>query len=222
MRRCWDALSEAAAAQAKHQAQAEPTARFLALIRGLLVCGRAHIASSDGTVPDWSPQSCGWRGMTPQGDCIGWIDGEDIYLEPMAAHQSVQNAARNSGEDLAVTPATLRKRLNEKGLLASIDVKRQTLTIRRVLCGSSKDVLHFRRNTLLPDADEDANVGRGRRFVGYLSGEFSRPDIDKQLVIRTLDLNCRKCRVCRRGERAGNRGRLNPPSWRWSRFLLSH
>jgi len=63
------------------------------------------------------------------------------------------------GQILAVSEHTLRKRLNEKGYLASVDKPRGTLTVRRTICGSSKSVLHFLRNTILPevsDADEDA------------------------------------------------------------------
>jgi hypothetical protein len=37
--RCWKALGEAAAMQAKHQAATEPTARFLNLLRGCLASG---------------------------------------------------------------------------------------------------------------------------------------------------------------------------------------
>jgi hypothetical protein len=59
------------------------------------------------------------------------------------------------GEQLAVTEQTLKKRLHEKGLLASIDDKRQTLTIRRFIGGSSKQVLHFLRSTILPEAPDD-------------------------------------------------------------------
>jgi hypothetical protein len=163
---CWSALCETAAAQAKHQLEAEPAARFLALVRGCLASGKAHLASRDGAAPDWAPASCGWRSdgsgrMSPQGDCIGWIDGENIYLEPTAVHQCAQNAARSTGEDLAVSPGTLRKRIRDKNLLASVDKTRGTLTVRRTLCGSSQDVLHFRRSTFLPDASdaEDGNVG---------------------------------------------------------------
>jgi hypothetical protein len=49
----------------------------------------------------------------------------------------------------------LKKRLHEKGLLASVDGKRETLTIRRTISGSSKEVLHFRRHTILPDVSDD-------------------------------------------------------------------
>ena len=165
-KRCWDGLRETEIAQAKHQSEAEPTERFISLIRGCLVSGRAHLASRTGTAPEWSPESCGWRGdslarLTPQGNCIGWIDGENVYLEPTAAYQCVQHSGRDTSEVLAVSASTLKKRLREKGLLASADEKRQTHTIRRTICGSSRDVLHFRRSTLLPEApsDEDHDVG---------------------------------------------------------------
>jgi hypothetical protein len=163
-KRCWDALLVTAAAQAKHQSETEPATRFLSMIRGCLTSGRAHLANRKGTMPERSPESCGWRGdsstrMTPQGDCIGWIDDQDVYLEPTAAYQCVQNSARD--EILAVSIGTLKKRLREKGLLASTDEKRQTLTVRRTICGSTKDVLHLFKGTLLPEAPtgEDENVG---------------------------------------------------------------
>jgi hypothetical protein len=79
-------------------------------------------------------------------------------VEPTAAFRLVQMAARDAGEALPVSEQTLNKRLNEKGLLASVDQKRETLTVRRTLAGSKKSVLHFSRGTLLPeepDIDEE-------------------------------------------------------------------
>jgi hypothetical protein len=164
--RCWEALSEAAAAQAKHQAATEPTARFLAVLRSLLASGRAHLAGRDGGAPGREPGSCGWRGGSsgnsmPLGDCIGWVDGDNIYLEPNGAYRVVQVAANAAGESLPVSEQTLKKRLHEKGLLASIDAQRQTLTIRRTLGGTARSVLHFSRAAVLPELadDEDENVG---------------------------------------------------------------
>jgi hypothetical protein len=161
---CWDALSCAAAAQSKHQAATEPAARFLALLRSLLGSGRAHLEARGGGAPDQSPGSCGWRGdnlggWVARGECIGWVDDDAIYLEPTAAYRVAQIAGRDIGEVLAVSEQTLRKRLHEKGLLASVDEARQTLTVRRSIAGSSKGVLHFVRSTILPevsDGDEGA------------------------------------------------------------------
>ncbi len=50
--RGWKALGESAAAQAAHQASAEPTGRFIQLIRGAISGGRAHVADADGGAPE--------------------------------------------------------------------------------------------------------------------------------------------------------------------------
>jgi hypothetical protein len=153
--RCWDALSEAAAAQAKYQAATEPTALFLVTLLSLLASGKAHLASRTGGEPDIEPGACGWTrdsgGLwVRRGDCIGWAEGDNIYLEPTAAHRAVHVAANAAGEGLPVTEQTLKKRLHEKGLLASVDAKRETLTIRKTVNGSSMPVLHLLRETVLP------------------------------------------------------------------------
>lgn len=154
--RCWDALYEAAEAQAKHQAATEPTARFLTLLRSAVVSGRAHLDARNGGKPDRAPVCCGWRldnsgNWMPFGDCIGWVDDDHLYLEPASAYRVAQVASREMGEVLTISEQTLKKRLHEKGLLASIEESRGTLTIRRSIAGSSKQVLHFLRSTVLPE-----------------------------------------------------------------------
>jgi len=52
-------------------------------------------------------------------------------------------------ERLAVSEQTLRHRLREHGLLASVDVGRQMLLVRRTLEGSTRQVLHLRVGDLL-------------------------------------------------------------------------
>jgi hypothetical protein len=158
--RCWDALCEAAAAQAKHQGETEPTARFLSLLRSVISSGRAHLEARTGGEPDRASESCGWRrdrsgNSMPLGDCIGWVDGDHVYLEPTAAFRAAQMASRDSGEPFAISEQTLKKRLREKDLLASVEEKHQTLTIRRRIGGTYKSVLHFRRSTILPEPAED-------------------------------------------------------------------
>jgi hypothetical protein len=149
------------------QQEAEPTARFLNLLQSGLSSGHAHLVDRSGGSPETSARCCGWRQNNsghwlPLGDCIGWLDRDDIYLDPAAAFRTIQTAARDSGDAFGISEHTLRKRLRDRGLLASVDARRQTLTIRRSVCGSSKDVLHFRRNAILPSEPADAleDVGR--------------------------------------------------------------
>jgi hypothetical protein len=153
--RCWKALAEAAAAQEKHQAATEPTGRFLNLLRGCLASGEAHLAPRSRTQAERWAESWGWRldnhqNWLPLGHCIGWVDDVHIYLEPSVAYRVAQKAARDIGDLLPVSEHMLKKRLHEKGLLVSTDSKRETLTIRRSVAGSVRDVLHLFRATLLP------------------------------------------------------------------------
>jgi hypothetical protein len=160
--KCWAALVDSAAAQAKHHAATEPTRQFIATLRTLLTSGRAHLAALGGGQPEWAPGSCGWRRdgdrCAAHGDRIGWVDCENVYLDGKAAYRLVQAAGRDSGDVLAVSEQTLRKRLREKSLLASVDQNRGTLTIRKRIEGSSKDVLHFHRSVLLPDEPDDPSA----------------------------------------------------------------
>ena len=96
----------------------------------------------------------GTSAWMPQGDCIGWVEGEDVYLEPAAAFRQFQLAGRDAGECLPVTEQTLKRRLRERDLLASVDSRRQTVTVRRTIAGATKDVLHLWRTTIFPDEPE--------------------------------------------------------------------
>jgi hypothetical protein len=184
-RRGWQALTQASSTQAAQQQANEPAHRFLQLVTSALASGRAHIASCSGHHPDDKPEAWGWRQVVvgtgdferkewrPQGDRIGWLhyhddDDEgndvDVYLDPDAAYAAVQALGRGVGDPLTVTPQTLRKRLNQRGLLASTDQARQTLTVRRTLEGKRRDVLHLHASTLeLSDQDEHEPDQEGRK-----------------------------------------------------------
>ena len=160
---CWGALEAAAAKQGEHQVAAEPAQRFISLLQSCLFSGQAHLAPRTGHVPDGSPADCGWRRNShnewmPLGTCVGWTDGDDIFIEPSAVYQVVQTAARESGQAFPISPVTLRKRLREKGFLVSTEGSRGMLTVRRTIQGSKKEVLHLLKTTLFPsdlDTSED-------------------------------------------------------------------
>jgi len=212
---CWEALFETAAAQTKHHSAVEPTVRFLELLRACLVSGRAHLANRAGYEPARSPESCGWRRddngkWAPHGDCIGWTHDSDLYLEPVAAYRAAQSMGREGGEPLAVSEQTLKKRLREKGLLASVDQKRETLTVRRNIAGSTKSVLHLLRSTLLPEEPDKPDISDKEREAAPTENEnvgFScrengsrdcRPDMNSSKEIIELDDDRRECRVSSR------------------------
>ncbi|HEY8598325.1 MAG TPA: DUF3854 domain-containing protein, partial [Thermomicrobiales bacterium] len=157
-RRGWLALGQAADAQARHQTASEPTARFLELLTSALGSGKAHVAAANGGAPD-EPKTWGWRSSVigtgeftrqewrPQGARIGWVEGDDLYLDRDAALAEVQRLGQTTGDGLAITGQVLAKRLHERGLLASIDQGRETLTVRRKLEGKQRRVLHLTTTT---------------------------------------------------------------------------
>jgi hypothetical protein len=146
----WAALERVAAAQRIRQEASEPAHRFLELLRAAILSFEAHIATLDGE-PPLSPAQWGWR-ITGSGDnqrcvgtgkCIGWLEEGDLYLEPTASYAVAQEMGRSTGEPLVVSDTTLRKRLHEGGLLASVDVTRETLTVRKRVHGRETPVLHL-------------------------------------------------------------------------------
>jgi hypothetical protein len=172
--RGWTAICEVGTAQAEHVRAADPVEMFVRLLSAALASGRAHVADPDGGFPD-TPAAWAWRLVTvgagqhqrnewrPQGRRIGWIDEEELLLEPEAAYAAAQALAGEQGESLSVSAQTLRRRLKERGLLVSTDAKRETLTVRRVLEGATRKVLHLESSLLcgkpdIPDIDSE-NAG---------------------------------------------------------------
>ena len=161
-RRGWKALGEAATNQSQHQAGQEPTRRYTELLPAAIVGGRAHVADPEGDHPG-HPESWGWRfsgdEWRPQGERVGWVDGEHLYLEPEVAFAAVQRQGRDAGDALSVTGRTLNKRLHERGLLVSTDLPH--LTVRRVLQGRRRRVLHLPAAALSPSVENLGHLGHG-------------------------------------------------------------
>jgi hypothetical protein len=154
----WQALLAAADLQVVKQEAAEPAKNFLRLLAAVLASQRAHVAGIDGDAPE-APARWGWRKhllnslveWLPQGRRIGWTDGQALYLEPDASYSEAARLAAEQNEGLTVAPVTLRRRLRERGFLASEDPARGTLLVRRKLEGGTKNVLHLLAAVVCPD-----------------------------------------------------------------------
>lgn len=145
------ALGELAGRQAKYQAAHDPALRFVALLQAALAGGQAHVADRQGKAPTepaawgWQPSKSGRRWMS-QGARIGWVAGNDLYLDPLASYQTAQAIA--GVERMPVNDQALRHQLRKGGLLASMDAGRGMLQVRRTLAGSPRQVLHLRASDL--------------------------------------------------------------------------
>jgi hypothetical protein len=151
------ALNQLAAIQSSYQQASEPATRFLSLLRAALAEGRAHVVVRRGGAPEF-PERWGWRlGRripVAQGVRIGWLAGNDLYLEPAISYQVAQEMA--AVDAFSVSLSTLSRRMRERGLLASVDENRQMLMVRRTLESSPRKVLHLRSTDLVGFASDSA------------------------------------------------------------------
>ncbi|HUV14376.1 MAG TPA: DUF927 domain-containing protein, partial [Acidobacteriota bacterium] len=158
------ALGDLAAGQTEHQQDTEPTHRFLELLTAALASGRAHVANPSGD-PPLNAEHWGWKtgrasgeefmlgeraGLhwIPKGECIGWMEGDDLYLQPTSSYRVAQLIGNSTGGGLNVTPVTLHKRLKENGHLQSTESGHR-LTIRKILGGARPRVLHLKATALI-------------------------------------------------------------------------
>src|SRR5262249_18520622 len=127
LKECKRALMEVGRSQAVYQTSSDPVDRYLELLNSAVVSGRAYLTSIDGRPPSkviGGPGPWGWRRAEngdpafqkeewrPQGERIGWVHEEGIYLDANAAYKIAQ--AQAGADAIAVSEPTLRRRLHER------------------------------------------------------------------------------------------------------------
>lgn len=164
----WTSLLDLAADQDAQQRQAEPTGRWLELLRSGLVTGAVRLDPLGEAVDD-----------STGADCIGWEEGDHVYLDPNAAHAAVERFARETGDPFPLRQNELVRRLADRRLLASREVERQRYTVRRTVRPDERVyVLHLRREALYPEtlaqlaqlAHDVPDSASGRHFSGPVAG----------------------------------------------------
>jgi hypothetical protein len=190
LRQAWQAIGEAAAAQADHLHAADPVGQFLRLLTAAIASGRAHCAAPNGDAPE-NATAWGWREREigtgensrleyqPLGRRIGWIHGADIYLEPQASYAEAQDLARVQGDSLSISAPTLHRRLKECKLLVSHEPKK--LMTRRTLGGQRRFVLHLGAEAIAQEQGESGQQGDDLENRGdscpYQSPYFAPDDL---------------------------------------------
>ena len=161
--RVWKALYDLGTDQARYQRDASPADAYLRALGSLLTSGGAYLAALSGDGPPPGADRWGWRtrqadgplGITsstdPRGECIGWTDGAEVYLDPENAYRAARRAAEAAGAPLGVTKYALQQQLNARNLLATTEGQSR-LTVRRSAGGRVRNVLHL--NAAVFDAAE--------------------------------------------------------------------
>ena len=166
-----NALHTFGKAQRPYLTSSDPGPRFVSLLNVALSDGRAHLVPISEEPYSALPQ-CGWIEESPgrwkgQGERIGWLAGEDVYLQPEASMKVAMRIAREINEPFSITQTVLHKRLKDSGLLQSTCSYRETLTVRKACAGKRREVLHLRRADLIdeggpePDSDQNSQSRQG-------------------------------------------------------------
>ncbi|MCE9564038.1 MAG: hypothetical protein K8U57_18500 [Planctomycetes bacterium] len=153
LERAQNSLADAAVRQTEDQSSEEPTGKFLRLLSAAIAGGNAHVAAPDGSEPDKSGQ-WGWRDRHPLGTCVGWVDGDDLYLEPALSFGAACDVAESVNDGFHIGVRDLQKRLDSAGLLVGVKAGRQR-TARKTLGGkTSRPVLHLKVSSLVANDDQ--------------------------------------------------------------------
>jgi hypothetical protein len=158
------ALKEADLRQMEYQTTSDPVQMYIDALRAALRSGQAHLVCDDMSHAD-DPEMWGWAGdfrdnLEPQGEFIGWLDHDDVYLQPENAFKIAKQMAREFGEPLMITQQTLQKRLRQKGMLKSRDHGRDRNVIRKTLNGVTRQTVLHLDSALFRDEAQQAQAAQ--------------------------------------------------------------
>ena len=143
----WEALLALGVGQTVDLQEEDPVDRFGELLVSAIIGGYGHLLDKKGNIPP-SPQNQGWSNYgdqssstwRPQGELVGYIDGQDLYLIADTAYASVQKLVRAQGSTYPITKPGLIRRLKDRGKIIGHD---PGLNTTRLSVGSSRlRVLH--------------------------------------------------------------------------------
>jgi hypothetical protein len=153
-----EALKQAASVHRRQQESVHPTRRFLDVLATLISSGRAHIADRkreqppDARMWGWRRDGIRWRSC---GDCIGWLEKNDLYLDPDASFAAVQKFLQDSSQSLGISLTKLALQLHGRGILCGIEEKRDTFKVRRTIHGRRREVFWLHTDSLSPSTSSD-------------------------------------------------------------------
>jgi hypothetical protein len=165
LNRCISALREIANEASREDKQMRPSEQWKRLLVSALSSQHAHLVDANGDNPGpgygWkktvrsyansSGETVADENYQPCGPQIGWIDGEDIYLYPVACYAAVVAEGARSGDNVTTTKETLSKFLAKDKIFATTDKGGERHAIRRRFQGKQLSVYHIKKEKIFPD-----------------------------------------------------------------------
>ena len=146
--RVWKALVDIGAEQERYSREAEPARVYVQALAALITSGRAFLADPAGRTPTdaerwgWTLEDALSGSYRSRGDLLGWVEGDNVYLQPDAAYAAVRQFAEKAGVPFGNSKNAVHKALLEKGLLASTTGPGR-ITIRKRTATANPTVLHL-------------------------------------------------------------------------------
>ena len=167
--------------QSAQQVAADPVGSFGELLGSALASGRAHVAGPDGQCPRGAGRMglaapdgrFRRRGVAAPGNPRRLGGRRRAVPRAAAAFGAAQAVGYSISTPIILTPRTLHQRLHEAGLLRTTESERSHLTMRQVLEGRRRYVLHLASSALHEPAQPAPRARRQRR--GPFDGAGSPP-----------------------------------------------
>ncbi|MBE0435346.1 MAG: DUF927 domain-containing protein [Methylomicrobium sp.] len=182
-------LKAAFTEQAEHQQEADIVRRFMALLATALSSGQAHIAdAASDHIPTRSPERFGWRRSNgflkrdvmdrstdpqeqqdvdgrffeyePRGPRIGWVKGNEIWLDADAAFAAAQAVASQQREPILTTKNAILQQMVEKKIIEQTSTRKTgsvISTVPRTINGSKRRVAVILEKSLYDEVNDEQN-----------------------------------------------------------------
>jgi hypothetical protein len=85
-----------------------------------------------------------------QGERIGWVDDDAVYLVTGLVFAAAQRMAKELGTPITVGTRTLFVRMRERGLLARVEGGKKAFTARTVIAGQQHRTLVLWKKEIAP------------------------------------------------------------------------
>ena len=121
-----------------------------------------------------------WRAS---GDVVGWIDGDELYLEASSAFAMVKRMATDNGLTLPIPTTQLGKKLKERGLLRSTRAAEENKAQTTISGRTIATVFHLSAQQALGvsaqehEGKEDQEGGRTQEQRRQASSDTSDDDL---------------------------------------------